>query len=330
VPNSDPDRDIKLIAGKADAHAMSLKILKKAGIKPRKNAVLAIEHVCTFSPEQTDRMSGQLDDWIEKNLEFFEKRYGKGRVLQAVLHTDETTPHLHVIVSPLEFDKTPHKGIKDPEKIKEFKGKWKLNAQKWLGSKNKLIEMQDEYANTMKPFDLDRGIRNSKAKHKEINKFYSELNADLKKATKELEEIIESKPSVWNISKFAALVKEKLMALATRTMSLERQEKVIKRREIRADKLMKRLNKICEHFKSDTPENLPDKINDYINNKIGEMSTAHYKAREKDLDIISDQALKLRTVDKIIADRDRRLEESESQNKLLRRKLGMKSQDLSI
>ncbi|MBY5949305.1 plasmid recombination protein, partial [Photobacterium rosenbergii] len=39
VPNSDPDRDIKLIAGKADAHAMSLKILKKAGIKPRKNAV---------------------------------------------------------------------------------------------------------------------------------------------------------------------------------------------------------------------------------------------------------------------------------------------------
>ena len=73
-----------------------------------------------------------------------------------MLHTDEQTPHIAAYVVPLK---------QDP------KGRgngWTLSDRELgLGDKkDALVQLQDEYAEAMKQFDLARGVRGSKATHK--------------------------------------------------------------------------------------------------------------------------------------------------------------------
>ena len=57
--------------------------------------------------------------------------------------------------------------------------------KKWLGGRSKLSQTQTEFANHVKELGLERGLENSKARHKTIQKYYSEG----KKPTPKLEEI---------------------------------------------------------------------------------------------------------------------------------------------
>lgn len=122
--------------------------------KIRKNAVVAIETIQTFSPEQTKNID--LDKWKKDNLLYLENTFGKENVISVVLHLDETTPHITSIILPID-DKN------------------KLNCREVTKREN-LIKYQDEYAKYMQKYALKRGERGSKIKHKPPKKFYSELN----------------------------------------------------------------------------------------------------------------------------------------------------------
>jgi hypothetical protein len=137
-------------------------VLNSLAIKPRKNAVLAVEILLTFSPEYKDQVD--LKRWVTLNQKFIESEFPKGSVLSAHLHTDETTPHIHVVMAPL--------------KKKEVRGeiKWVLCARDYFGGKEKLQGLQDRYAESMVETGLVRGIKNSKATHETIKRFYSDLN----------------------------------------------------------------------------------------------------------------------------------------------------------
>ena len=78
--------------------------------KVRSNAVRANEYMLTASPEFFENKSDQeIEEWARKSFEFIEKRHtveGVGStVVSAVLHLDESTPHLHISVVPLYKDK---------------------------------------------------------------------------------------------------------------------------------------------------------------------------------------------------------------------------------
>ena len=84
------------------------------------------------------------------------KKYGKENVIACSIHRDETTPHLIVYVVPIDE-------------------KGGLNAKKWLGGRSKLSQTQTEFANEVKHLGLERGLENSKARHKTIKEFYAEI-----------------------------------------------------------------------------------------------------------------------------------------------------------
>lgn len=320
VPNADPTADApRLVAGSENAYDRHMQIMQKCGIKPRKNAVLAVEHVCTFSPEAD---VADLDAWVEANLKFVERTYGdRGKILQAVLHTDESTPHMHILVSPLVHQKEIDKRIKDPEKIKNFKPHWKLNCREFLNGKAKMIALQDDYADAMKPFGLERGIRNSKATHKTINKFYSELNADIKAAEKEIDEILEQKPSFLGISKFASLVKDKLMELTKSAIALERQESAVRRREKRTERLMAKLDDLAMRMGVKSASNIPEAIQEQIDRGVQvqterlECQVNEMRDRESELRFIE------RTSKRQLELKDQEIAELSSKNDVLLRKL---------
>lgn len=108
--------------------------------KIRCDAPVAIEYMITASPEAMARLSKQEQErYFAECLSFVEARHGFRNRLSAVLHLDETTPHLHMLVFPEREGKLDAKSF------------FKLPA---------LTALQDEFAVTVgKQFGLERGVR---------------------------------------------------------------------------------------------------------------------------------------------------------------------------
>ena len=108
--------------------------------KIRRDAPVAIEYMITASPEAMARLSKQeQEQYFAESLNFVEARHGTRNRLSAVLHLDETTPHLHMLVFPEREGKLDAKSF------------FKLPA---------LTELQDEFAIKVgKQFGLERGVR---------------------------------------------------------------------------------------------------------------------------------------------------------------------------
>ena len=170
TPNADPEQQHIRIIGQPDSPDIpDLETLVRQHIGDqtiRKNAVLAVEFLLTASPEyfRPDDPSRagyyqpqQLAAFQQKACEWLLDQYGE-RIVRAELHLDESTPHIHAYMVPLDE-------------------KGKLNCRALLGgSRYRLSELQDSFAEAMKPLGLERGIKGSRAKHTEVKKYYAAVN----------------------------------------------------------------------------------------------------------------------------------------------------------
>lgn len=158
TPNADPARSDQnvVLHGPDDLAAAVRGRLADAGVQPgRKDAVLAAEFVLTASPEFfTDKTPEQVRAWANSQTEFLARRYGPNFV-QAVLHLDETTPHVHAAVVPITPD-------------------GRLAMKDYIGGRQNLRNLQTDYAKAMQEHGLQRGVEHSVAEHKTIREFYGE------------------------------------------------------------------------------------------------------------------------------------------------------------
>ena len=113
--------------------------IQAAGAKPRSNSVLALDTVYTASPDFFQgKTNQQNDDFFKDCLQFHQEHFG--HIISAVVHYDETTPHLHVISVPLTPDN-------------------RLSARDVIGNKAKMSKTQDSFFEQVgKSYGLERGI----------------------------------------------------------------------------------------------------------------------------------------------------------------------------
>lgn len=134
------------------------------GRKLRSDAVLAVEHILTASPEYwAGKTQADAEEWAKHSVKFLVDRFGSANVVSATLHMDEKSPHLHVYHVP---------ATTDPQ------GRPTLSAKQYYGTPELLSEIQTDYAvhvQTQAP-ELQRGVKKSKATHQEVQRFYSEVN----------------------------------------------------------------------------------------------------------------------------------------------------------
>lgn len=157
--SEDRDRNIHLAGAKTTDELMKL-WEECAPEKIRKNAVHALEYVITASPEKMAAM-GQTksEDYLRDALTWLEDKHGPENILSAMIHNDETTPHLQVMVIPLD-------------------DRGKLNARALIGGKAQLSAMQTDFAERVgHKHGLDRGIERSNARHETIKSFYGRATA---------------------------------------------------------------------------------------------------------------------------------------------------------
>jgi len=135
----------------------------RAPEKVRINAVHGLEYFVGGSPDRINAMPRtEQDAYFSKALEWFEDRHGAENIISAVVHRDETTPHMQIIVIPLDERN-------------------KLNARALVGGKDNLRQLQTNFAEQVGlEFGLQRGIERSNARHHTIKEYYARAQTPLK------------------------------------------------------------------------------------------------------------------------------------------------------
>ncbi len=158
VPNADHERspDNLVLVGPEKAEDVAEKWQERAPEKVRSNAVRALEYVVTASPEAMQKMGADnAETYLRDALEWLKDRHGAENVLSAVIHKDETTPHLQAMVIPLD-DKN------------------RLNARSFVNGPKGLAEMQTDFAQKVgAEHGLERGMKKSRAQHTKIKEYYA-------------------------------------------------------------------------------------------------------------------------------------------------------------
>ncbi|MEZ9167709.1 plasmid recombination protein [Vibrio cyclitrophicus] len=160
TPNANPEKYFKneILIGNSRILDSLDYIYKKYKITPRKNSVLAMECLMTLSPESFDG-DISIEKFKTSSIDYLNK-YFKGRCLNATLHLDESTPHIHAIIVPLVMKKN----------------KAHLSARDCF-SPSRLSIYQRTFFDHMKlKFNLIPPNHGSKSSHKKVSTFYDQLN----------------------------------------------------------------------------------------------------------------------------------------------------------
>ncbi len=173
VPNADPNlihknEELVKLNGKTYVEKFDETInrLKEQNPKLRKNAVLALEVVTTFSREDIEHID--VEKWKQDQVKWLRESFNPNpeefgdNVVSVMFHGDEAgNVHCHSLVIPID-------------------DKGKLNASYFLDGRAAMIKLQDSYGKLMEErHNLKRGLRGSSAKHEDIKRFYTAQNMAL-------------------------------------------------------------------------------------------------------------------------------------------------------
>ena len=144
--------------------------------KWRKDAVLLVDSFYTASPEVMNSWNKEKQiEYFKDCVEFHERHYG--HVINAVIHFDETSPHIHVDSIPI---------------VQKENGTWKLSAKEIFGNKTKMRQLQTDYWNEIgQKYGLERGIEKSYNVHSTVFQHLAQKNEELQETISNKEEYSE-------------------------------------------------------------------------------------------------------------------------------------------
>lgn len=172
TPNAKSDGPAPIVlhlAGGETPYQAATKLLEDAARRNR-DTVLCREIVLSASPSHfrpgREHIGGAFDPervkaWARVSLAWA-RRLWPDQLASAVLHLDEQTPHMHLLVVP---------------RVAKPEGGWKLNS-KALFDRDKLRSLQTSYGEAMAPLGIKRGEPGSKAKHVEVSQFYGAVMSE--------------------------------------------------------------------------------------------------------------------------------------------------------
>lgn len=145
--------------------------INRAGAKTRSNSVIALDAIYTASGDFfKDKSTEECNQYFRDCLQFHQRKFG--HVVSAVIHYDETTPHLHILSVPLTQD-------------------GRLSAREIVGNRANLSRMQTEFFEQVgKGYGLERGVQmDGQEKKKHITAQEWQLRQVKQEKAAELEEL---------------------------------------------------------------------------------------------------------------------------------------------
>ena len=190
----------------------------------RKDAVKYSTHILTGTHEDMKRIESnpeELKKWVQANLKFASEEFGKENIVRFVLHRDEKTPHLHVVTVNLTKD-------------------GRLSAKEILGNPKAMQERQDRYADQMKSFGLERGLKNTGIEHEDAKTYYARMKESLDETKQDK---IEVKKGVFSVD-FGRTNEKTIERLSSENKALKTAKKA---KELELSKLKKQEKESAEY-----------------------------------------------------------------------------------
>lgn len=181
--------------------------IKELGLSPRKDAVVMNSFVVGSDKQFFDGLSKvERYNFFSDCYKFFAERYGEENVIAAVVHNDETTPHMHLNLMPVTKD-----------------GRL---CSKQLFDKPQLQQLQtDFYEAVGKKYGLERGEEGSQKKHLSTAEFKAKKIIEQAEAIREenqvyADAITEAKSG--NIPRKRGKLQEQVIALTANNADLSK------------------------------------------------------------------------------------------------------------
>jgi hypothetical protein len=162
VLNSNPqfthlNRNSRTLEGALRTYEKALEVASSKR-KIRRDAVHAIDYLMTASPEFFRTASKEeIEAFFDMCCKFLIRKHGMENILNISVQYDETSPHVQALVVPIDDT-------------------GKLNCKSFLGGRQKMRALQDDFSKAVEIFGLERGKSMSVAKHQDIRSFYADLN----------------------------------------------------------------------------------------------------------------------------------------------------------
>lgn len=245
------------------------------------NSVVADELLFTSDKEFfKDMTKDEIIKWANCCMDFVYQDIGykKEQILNATIHLDEKTPHLHCVVVPL---------IKKYDKRSD-KEKWTISKKHYMKDKNYLSTLQDKYHERMinNGYNLDRGIKNSDNEHidiKQYKKITRKLNLELtskneklNKSMEELEQKMESNKETIFDKEYVKIKKDTFDSM---NKVIEQTKKVMELQP----KIQSVYNEVDEYAKS---YKYLEKENENIQKEVKFLKSRNQKLEEENNDLI--------------------------------------------
>lgn len=163
----------------------------------RKDAVLINEWIITSDKLFFENLSSEkTKEFFETAKDYFANKYGEENIRYAIVHMDETTPHMHMGIVPFDENK-------------------KLSAKR-LFNRESLKKIQEELPQFLqeKGFEIERGNKNSERKNLSIPEYkkmcdeLEKMSLDKQKISNDLEKLrprknlkIDTKPTLFDKNK---------------------------------------------------------------------------------------------------------------------------------
>lgn len=247
-----------------------------------KETVIFNEFVLTASPEFFFNKDGKkkskseyrsdLNDWVKTQIEYLQKgEYGV--CVNAVLHLDESSPHIHAISLPIKDNKLNNKSF-------------------WRG-KNSYSKLQDDYNQANKKHGLKRGEKSSDTlvNHTTLKEYRELIRQDIseeKEFFNELSKNILNVPERKNIvgleKKYSA---EEVKEIATNTFKkLNRQRRRAKFRAKKSDEKAEAAT--SQFYKKRNEASKQEYLNTLNQNELSEMSERNLTLEKENITLKSD------------------------------------------
>lgn len=197
----------------------------------RKDAVVVCNFIVTSDNETMDALGADRQrEFFQDSVKWFSGRYGADRVLNATVHMDETTPHLHIGVMPITQD-------------------GRLSA-KAIFTKTEMKAIQTEFARDVgEKYGLERGVEGSERTHLSEARFKEQKALEMANEhgaiAQELQIIAEDcKRELSEATRSLETVKQELSAMQDRKDTLqgeiERLEAIDKQTKVRVHEALEK------------------------------------------------------------------------------------------
>lgn len=152
--------------------------LKRNGSRVQKNSVVMYSNILTVPREQAEKWGEKkTDEYFKACYDFFCREFGTENVVSAVVHKDETNPHMHLHFVPVN------------------KENGRLQARKAM-NRQRINQIHDELPKFLQErgFEVERASGKTKDKNIEDIHEYKQVQRKINEKKQELEKIVKALP----------------------------------------------------------------------------------------------------------------------------------------